>query len=356
MKKYVVLIIALVISGASLNAQSGDKDIDIDVIIQAAQRAYYSNNDYNKAMDILAKAAKYLQLSETPKYNEIIDVNWTQIKITLLEKGAATAQPLVENLMARIEAYHSKLQAGFSLDDNTNNLMLGENISKYFIYYPNGIQIIGSMLDSFIKIYKNDFSGEEHLRSFQSSRSYIYLLSGDLKSALNLSTAVMSKAGELEKCMYAINYGHALFFNNQGVEKAIAQYKLAFELDDELVSKSLLMDFQILRQFNFDMSGLKDYESQVKAKYLKNKYYKSPYITEIKINSQAEKVGLKAGDIIESYNNELVYDIEMFGIDRMSDRFEQNLKSREIKVLRNGQHLTFNVAPGLLGVYLDYKK
>jgi hypothetical protein len=359
MKKSTLLIIVILINGLSLKTYSQtsakESSIDINSIVKIAQRAYFENNDYEKAMGILSKAANYLQLKKDSKYEDIIDVNWTQIQITLLERGAVVAQPIVENLMKSIGAYHAKLATGFSYSDNAQNLLLSDNISKNFFYYPNGIKVIGSMLDFFIGIYKKDFSGEEQLRLFESSRSYLYLLSGNLKAALDLSAEVMGKADQSEKFMYAMSYGHALFFNNKGIEKAIAQYKLAFELNDELIAKSLLMDFETLRQFHFDLSALKDYESQIKAKYLK-KYYKRPYIKEVTNNSQAEKIGLKAGDIIELYNNDLIYDIEMFGIERKSERFNPNLKPREIKVLRNGQHLTFTVAPGLLGIYMDYEK
>jgi tetratricopeptide (TPR) repeat protein len=359
MKKSILLIIVILINCLSIKTYSQnagkEKDIDISIIKKAAKRAYYENNDYGKAISILSKAANYLQLKKESKYEDIIDVSWTQIQITLLEKGAVIAQPLVENLMKSIEAYHAKLATGFSYSDNAQNLLFSDNISKNFIYYPNGIQVIGSMFDSFIEIYKKDFSGEEQLRIFQSSRSYIYLLNGNLKSALDLSADIMAKSDESEKCMYAINYGHVLFLNKQGTEKAIEQYKAAFKLDEQLIAKSLLMDFQTLRQFHFDLSVLKDYESQIKAKYLK-KYYKRPYVKEAMSNSVADKVGLKAGDVIELYNNNLVYDIEMFCNERRSERFKQDQKPREIKVLRNGQHLTFTVVPGLLGVYLDYEK
>jgi tetratricopeptide (TPR) repeat protein len=360
MRKYTILIIAFLINGfvsKAYNTQppAKDNDIDISVIVQTAQRAYYTNNDYEKAMGILSKASKYLKASQKSKYEDIVNVNWHQAKFTLFEKGATVAKPFIEGLMKDIESYHTHLSTGFSYSDNAVNLLLSDNVSKHFIYYPGGVQVISSMLDYFIKIYKKDFSGEQHLRMFQSLRSYIYLLTGNLKPALDLSAEAMRKADEYEKYMYAVNYGHALFLNKQGAEKTIEQYQTAFKLNEELVSKTLLMDFQTLRQFSFDISALKNYESQIKVKYLK-KFYKRPYITEIKDNSEAKKVGLRVGDIIEMYNNEIIYDIEMFGIDRMSERFKQNQKSREIKVVRNGQRLTFTVAPGLLGVYLDYKK
>ncbi|NVO08793.1 MAG: hypothetical protein HXX16_02420 [Bacteroidales bacterium] len=359
MTRRTILIVAVLFACFSLKAYSQtlekDKDIDVSTIIQVAQREYYVNNNYDKAMAILSKAAKYLGLKNDSKYQEIVDVNWFQIKFTLLEKGAISAQPLVENLMKGIEAYHANLSNGFSFYDNAVNLMLSDNISKHFIYYPNGIQVIGSMLDSFIKIYQEDFLGEQNLRMFQNSKSYIDLLNGDVKSALSLLSEIMEKADEYEKDKPDVNYGHALFFSKQGVEKAIEQYKGALKLDEEFIAKSLLMDFQTLRQYNLDVSGLKNYENQVRTNYVK-KFYKRPYITEIKNNSEAEKVGLKVGDIIELYNNDLVYDIEMFGIERMSERFKQNLKSREVKVLRNGTRLTFTVTPGLLGVYMDYEK
>ncbi|GEM_PF-5798491 len=359
MTRRTILIAAVLFACFSLKAYTQtsekDKDIDISTIIQVAQREYYVNNNYDKAMVILSKAAKYLGLKNDSKYQEIVDVNWFQIKFTLLEKGAISAQPFVENLMKGIEAYHANLSNGFSLYDNAVNLMLSDNISKHFIYYPNGIQVIDSMLDSFTRVYKEDFLGEQHFRMFQNLKSYINLLNGDIKSALNLLSEVMEKADEYEKIAYAMNYGHVLFFSKQGTEKTIEQYKGALKLNEEFIAKSLLMDFQTLRQYNLDVSGLKNYENQVRTNYVK-KFYKRPYITEIKNNSEAEKVGLKVGDIIELYNNDLVYDIEMFGIERMSERFKPNLKPREIKILRNGQRLTFTVNPGLLGVYLEYEK
>jgi hypothetical protein len=324
-------------------------------IIQAAQRAYYINKDYDKAIAILSKASNYLQLKSDSKYEDIINVNWEQIQITLYEKGATTALPLVQSLMKTIDSYHSKLSTGFTPSENAVNLLLGENVSKNFLFYPNGTQVIRLLTDDFIQIYQNDKAGVQYVRMFKSSKSYIGLLDGDLKSALALSSEIMGQADDIEKCMYAMNYGHALFLNKQGVEKAINQYKIAALLDEETIYKSLLMDFQTLRQHNLDLSLLNDYENQIKTKYLK-KYYKKLYIKEIVSGSQAEKVGLKLGDIIELYNNEMVYDIELFCNERRAEHFNPNLKPREIKVLRNGQYLTFTVVSGLIGVYLDYEK
>ena len=69
-------------------------------------------------------------------------------------------------------------------------------------------------------------------------------------------------------------------------------------------------------------------------------------ITEVIHGGQGERIGLKAGDVVMSYDKKEVMNSARFIDARRGEGPGE--KSRELIVLRDSRSLTFAVAPGLL--------
>src|SRR5262249_45211289 len=69
-------------------------------------------------------------------------------------------------------------------------------------------------------------------------------------------------------------------------------------------------------------------------------------VVEIVPDSQAERLGLQAGDVLVTYDNREVTDIAAFIAGRAD---EKGSKTHELQVLRDGKTLGFRVVPGMLG-------
>ena len=68
-------------------------------------------------------------------------------------------------------------------------------------------------------------------------------------------------------------------------------------------------------------------------------------------NSQAEQIGLKPNDILLCYDNQPILGITAFIYGRSLEPATNSAK--ELKVLRNGQELVFNIKPGKIGAELQ---
>lgn len=69
-------------------------------------------------------------------------------------------------------------------------------------------------------------------------------------------------------------------------------------------------------------------------------------IEQVLPDSPAAQIGLQSGDVIQSYDGERISQVQTLVAAVRRPGYGQ----RELIILRNGQSLQFQVAPGLLGV------
>jgi S1-C subfamily serine protease len=62
---------------------------------------------------------------------------------------------------------------------------------------------------------------------------------------------------------------------------------------------------------------------------------------------EAEKLGLRIGDIIANYDGQEV--VNHFTLEQQMTRV--GFKKRTLMVMRDGKQLSFQVSPGLIGIY-----
>jgi len=67
-------------------------------------------------------------------------------------------------------------------------------------------------------------------------------------------------------------------------------------------------------------------------------------------DSQGEKLGIQAGDILTEYGGKPIFNMALFIFNRNSEPADGPAKT--LKILRNGKELTFMVKPGKIGVEL----
>jgi C-terminal processing protease CtpA/Prc len=79
----------------------------------------------------------------------------------------------------------------------------------------------------------------------------------------------------------------------------------------------------------------------------------APIITEVLPDSQAQKLGLRVGDILSEYDGKPARNTAAFIHGRAAEK--PGGPTKELKVLRDRDMITFKVAPGLMGARLSDK-
>lgn len=164
-----------------------------------------------------------------------------------------------------------------------------------------------------------------------------------------------SISDSLFSAQFGMLSGLALYFSGKE-DEGIALLQKGIKNDmlyaNNLCNKNLYGQLELLECRGFDISGLTPIREELEIK-LKEIFEQGIKITQVVENSQCSTLDIKSGDTLLKYNGRYVYDWEGFAHTRWSDGAEKRDGDATIEIVSEGEHKTFNVKSGLLGLLLS---